>query len=1138
MFKLSNQRFALNILFPTISLNTILARSIVTVTLLLTTCLIALAENCEVPIFSAPHAFNAGNSFTGLVIAGDFNKDGNPDAAVSQESPSSIVVLWGDGNGNFPTRTLLPVGVFSPAIVTDDFNSDGNPDLASASFIEGLVYVFLGDGTGGFSSSYVSHANNTPISMTSGDFNADGKPDIAVMSQNQQKISILSGNGLGNFSISLQISVGGGAKMINAGDFNHDNKPDLVVTSTASNFVTVYYGTVGGQFSQRQDINIGTRSESNSGRSLIADFNADGNQDIAAITTGSPTQIFVLLGNGQGQFSVVTSPALSGQINNGAAGDVNGDGKLDIVRSEGASYVPGKLTVYLGNGQGAFVENASYPTHVNPYGVDIADFNKDNKLDLINADYFDASVSVLTNLGNAPKITLSVPQNIQVIATDTSGSVVDYPTPSNGGTLNFSIPSGSTFPIGTTAVNYTISDTCGNNLSGSFQVTVIDEPPVLSLPDTIQATATVSSGTIVNFTATASDIVSGTLPVNCIPASGSIFPIGQTTVVCHATDGAGNTTSGSFTVNVFGCIGCRIPTFTDYTSFSVGSGLVHRVVIADFNKDGNDDIAATVEFDNTATILWGDGAGNFPTQTSLTVGNFSISLIDGDFNGDNNPDLAVASFSESTVYTFIGNGVGGFSQPIISNAGNSPFEITKADFNNDGKLDLAASDSGQEVSVLLGNGAGSFTNPIQFFVGGNSNSLKVGDFNSDSKPDIVTSSSNNVSVFYGDGSGLFNLRQDIDVEEFVNHISVVADFNNDGKIDIGSVTPTGIVTFLGNGQGQFNKINSPHQGGQINWATAADINKDNKLDFIMSEGSPDYGQIAVYLGDGQGGFTFPINFPTLVNPIGIATGDFNKDGKPDIAVADYFYSSVSVIINTTVTDVAATPTGSNIPIQTNNATLTFNNVTNSGVTSVTSIDPATAGDIPGGFALADLAFEVSTTATFTGSVTTCFNVLTVNDMTEFNNLRVLHNENGALVDRTSSHDYPNRKICATTTSFSPFYLATVGKKVQSLFDRSRAFKSGSTVPVKVKILNQSSQNISSATLPLTARALRRIGSNTTLSVTDAGNSNPDFTFRYDSSLQGYIYNMKTTGLAPGKYVLSFYAGSDRAFFYTVQFEVR
>ena len=75
-----------------------------------------------------------------------------------------------------------------------------------------------------------------------------------------------------------------------------------------------------------------------------------------------------------------------------------------------------------------------------------------------------------------------------------------------------------------------------------------------------------------------------------------------------------------------------------------------------------------------------------------------------------------------------------------------------------------------------------------------------------------------------------------------------------------------------------------------------------------------------------------------------------------------------------------------------------------------------------------------------------------------------------------------------------------------------------------------------------ARDLRLLGANTTASVVDAGNANPDYTFRYDTGLGGagggYIFNLKTKGLASGQYVLSFYAGSDRSFFYTVKFEVK
>ncbi len=177
-------------------------------------------------------------------------------------------------------------------------------------------------------------------------------------------------------------------------------------------------------------------------------------------------------------------------------------------------------------------------------------------------------------------------------------------------------------------------------------------------------------------------------------------------------------------------------------------------------------------------------------------------------------------------------------------------------------------------------------------------------------------------------------------------------------------------------------------------------------------------------------------------------------------------------------------------------------------------------------------------------MTTCFYVPSINDQTEFANLRVLHRELNPttnqyeLVDRTSSSDFNTRTICATTSSFSPFYFERLGNKVKSLLDPTKAYKSGSTVPVKVQLLSSHGENISSAATPLVARGLRLIGGNTTSSVVDSGNANPDNNFRYDSGIEGYIYNLSTKGLTPGVYVLSFYSGSDRVYFYTVEFEVK
>ena len=111
--------------------------------------------------------------------------------------------------------------------------------------------------------------------------------------------------------------------------------------------------------------------------------------------------------------------------------------------------------------------------------------------------------------------------------------------------------SGSTFPLGTTSVTCTATDSHGNTATGTFNVTVVDTtPPTLNLPGPIQTTATQNSKAAVSFQATATDLVDGSIPVSCTPASGASFPVGMTTVSCSATDAHGNTATGSFTVTV------------------------------------------------------------------------------------------------------------------------------------------------------------------------------------------------------------------------------------------------------------------------------------------------------------------------------------------------------------------------------------------------------------------------------------------------------------------------------------------------------------------------------------------------------------------------------------------------------------
>jgi hypothetical protein len=168
-----------------------------------------------------------------------------------------------------------------------------------------------------------------------------------------------------------------------------------------------------------------------------------------------------------------------------------------------------------------------------------------------------ASFTVTVNFSDTtPPTFTSVPSDMTVEATGPGGAVVGYSVTAtdNSGvppTINCSPGSGSTFPLGTTAVNCTATDGAGNHSSASFNVKVQDTTaPLLSLPANITVEADSSSGKAVSYSASANDAVSGSVAVNCDHASGSTFPIGTTTVNCSATDAAGNTAHGSFTVTV------------------------------------------------------------------------------------------------------------------------------------------------------------------------------------------------------------------------------------------------------------------------------------------------------------------------------------------------------------------------------------------------------------------------------------------------------------------------------------------------------------------------------------------------------------------------------------------------------------
>ncbi|HEV8553537.1 MAG TPA: FG-GAP-like repeat-containing protein [Casimicrobiaceae bacterium] len=244
-----------------------------------------------------------------------------------------------------------------------------------------------------------------------------------------------------------------------------------------------------------------------------------------------------------------------------------------------------------------------------------------------------------------------------------------------------------------------------------------------------------------------------------------------------------------------------------------------------------------------------------------------------------------------------------FSGAFSYATGSYPTAIAAGDFTGDGIPDLAIANAfGGSVSVFLGNGDGAFTSGVDVQVGGLPAAVAVADFNGDGKLDLAIADSfgNRVVIFSGSGNGTF--VQAATVSAGLVPVSIaVADLNGDGKLDLavangtmGGTTGQTVTVVLGNGNGTFQAPVSYTTGPTPYAVVSGDFNGDGKLDLAVVNG--DNNTLSVLLGNGDGTFAAAVNYATNSYPDGLAVGDFNGDGKLDVAVVNDFSDDVSIFL--------------------------------------------------------------------------------------------------------------------------------------------------------------------------------------------------------------------------------------------------
>jgi uncharacterized protein (TIGR03437 family) len=342
------------------------------------------------------------------------------------------------------------------------------------------------------------------------------------------------------------------------------------------------------------------------------------------------------------------------------------------------------------------------------------------------------------------------------------------------------------------------------------------------------------------------------------------------------------------------------------TSLPVG---VEYLAYTEFNHDGKLDLIATSQHFGAFVLLFGNGSGGFQTPSVYSAGNQPASVGVGPLQDGNTLVVTADSITGNTCVTVVSS-QGVVGAPPVNFLGGSLTGVATGDLNGDGKPDAVAVGGANEVSVSLLNGT-AFKAPAGYSLGGVSpQAAAIADMNGDGKADVVTANgAGSVSVLLGNGDG--TLRPAVTTISNVNPSALVlADLNGDGKLDAAlaaysistTVTDGGVAILLGNGDGTLQApVNLTLSGLHAEAIASADLNGDGVPDLavvaIGTAGQP--ATLAVFLGLGSGKFRAPQMLPLKTlggTQSGIAIGDVNGDGKPDIVAYSYYGPQLDVLL--------------------------------------------------------------------------------------------------------------------------------------------------------------------------------------------------------------------------------------------------
>jgi uncharacterized protein YjdB len=888
-----------------------------------------------------------GQNPTSLVVA-DFNGDGKADLAIAQYGLISIQL--GNGDGTFQTAVNYSFGQGTPSFAVADFNADGKPDL----IVVGVNFpnILLGNGDGTFQAPVMFSFSGATVAV--GDFNGDGKIDVALSAYGSAGYGIVVALGalLPPTTTTLDISPSPG----------YFGQPVTLTAkvSPATATGTVTFLSSGAPLTTAKLVN-GQAAANNTFNStgsftLQVAYTGDSND---AVSESAPVPLII----GPAPTSVLLSTSANPVVENNRL-ILTATISPTVATGAVAFYQGNTLlgTGQVINGQAEYIAKLAAPgtyslTAVFGGANDYQISSSNAITEVVTAPLPPTSV-ILSSSANPSVYGQSVTLSAAVTPSTATGTVTFYDgvailgtAPVSNGRTAFTtglLPAGAqslrAYYAGdannAAGTSSAISQTVNGNAANRLRLA----QTYSTLPDSYSVAVADFNGDGISDIVYA-DLNAGAVSVLLGRGDGTFAPV----VNSNALNGASKLVVADFNgdgkpdVAVAGYAGIVVLLGNGDGTFQApiadpGVNTASPMVAGDFNGDGKPDVAAINGFGGV-TILLGNGDGTFQLGYT-TAANLRVNAIAiGDFNADGIADLAAAT--ATSVAVMLGNGDGTFllAKTYAPGAYNM---IAVGDFNGDGKLDIAAASG--SVTVLLGNGDGTFQTPVNTPAGLTGGSLAVGDFNGDGKLGLAGTIATGFGIFTGNGDGTF--QPSVNYGLLANSLAV-GEFNGDGKTDVAALTTSASLSiYLGDLASptsvSFTSSLNPSNLGQAVTLTASVSPASVTGSVTFEDGATVLGSAAIVNGRAQ--FTTislgpgpqslqafysgdaanlastsaalmqfvgpvpvpantlatPLNFSAGLEPLSVAAGDFNGDGKPDLAIANFGGvaggSSVSVLL--------------------------------------------------------------------------------------------------------------------------------------------------------------------------------------------------------------------------------------------------